>query len=123
MSLAVYESLISKVKGHKLLDKGEMLVHTWRFPDKPVHAGQILSQKILPNGNKKLRLVTAFANDGGLGLETITYSPSGELLEAYAGIHRNSRATKALKGTLDEVKQFAASQIYVYGPDAQRLIK
>lgn len=123
MSLAVYNSAIRKVKGEKLLSRGEKIVHQWRFNNRPVHAGQILSTKILPNGNKKVRLLTAFANDGALGLESVLYSPNGELLEAYAGIRRNSTGTKAISGTMEEVRKFAASQIYYGNPDAKKLIK
>lgn len=63
-------------------------INTWKKTLSSRHpSAQFLSIKTLRNGNTQERIVTAL-EDGYLCTETNVYSPSGDLLKAYAGIRQ-----------------------------------
>lgn len=89
----IHQKVMKKIQNSSLCQKGEEVIRVWRFGDQPIHAGQIKGVKTLPNGNKQVRITTAYAGSNStLALDTRVYSPSGELLKAYHGI-RGTEAT------------------------------
>lgn len=84
---AVYDSIMSKVTSGKALSKGESFGTLWRFGDRPCHAGQIVSHKVLPNGNTKLRIFTALAGDSKpLAFESIIMDPARRVVSKSCGL-------------------------------------
>ena len=89
----IHQNVMKKIRNNSLCRKGEEIIKVWRFDEQPIHAGQIKGIKILPNGNKQVRITTAYAGSTPtLALDTRVYSPSGELLKSYHGI-RGAEAT------------------------------
>ena len=83
----VYDSIMSKVTSGKALSKGESFGTLWRFGERPCHAGQIVSHKVLPNGNTKLRIFTAFAGDSKpLAFESIIMDPARRVVSKSCGL-------------------------------------
>lgn len=90
ISAKIWEGLHSCIRNKTSLPKDMKLVKTWNFYNRPAHAGQIYTQKTLPNGNVQKRLTTVYGNYA-IGLETSVYSPKGELLKAYAGVRNTEK--------------------------------
>jgi regulator of extracellular matrix RemA (YlzA/DUF370 family) len=105
----INKNILSKINNKRPLNvlKNEEVITAWRFGDnKPAHAGQILDRKILPNGNKKVRIATAYANESNpIGINTKIYSPSGELLKSYYGIRGGKVVIKDADGTIKQIVQ------------------
>ena len=122
VAMKLWDSSFSKIRGLKRLNESEKLVKIWQFGDRPAHAGQIFSTKILPNGNKKFRMLTVYGNNA-IGLETMVKDSSGRVVpsSAFAGIYRQNGSSEALSSTIEEVKKFAAKRLYGASPDAKRL--
>ncbi len=89
---AIHQKVMKKIQNNKsLCQKGEEVIKTWQFEGRPIHAGQIKGTKILPNGNKQVRITTAYAgNTPTIATDTHVYSPSGELLNVYHGVRKPS---------------------------------
>lgn len=108
LTLSIWENAMSIVKGVKNLPKKSSLVASWSFTGRNLpHAGQMYSCKTLPNGNIQKRIVTAYAgSSSSLGMETVVFSPKGELLKAYAGIRDGASGTTRMyaSGTKDDVQ-------------------
>lgn len=83
----IADRIMNKIKGLSKLETNETITKVWRFDGRPVHAGQIQGIKILPNGNKQIRVTTVYAGTTpSIATDTRVFSPSGELLNAYHGI-------------------------------------
>ena len=84
---AVYDSIMHKITSGKALSKGESFGTLWRFGDRPCHAGQIVSHKVLPNGNTKLRIFTALAGDSKpLAYESIVMNSARSVVSKSCGL-------------------------------------
>lgn len=107
----IHSQLMRKIKTPKSCKNNEQIVKLWRFENKPVHAGQIQGTKILPNGNKQVRITTAYAGDSSqIALDTRVYSPSGELLKVYHGIRGTE--TKFITPENELIKHILPTRAY-----------
>lgn len=114
----INKNILSYLKGKKVLPQNAQVKHIWaennqtNIPSK-IYAGQIEYEKILANGNKQTRLVTAYG-DGSIATTTTVESPSGELLKAYTGLRdRTWKATNPETGNI--VKQNTGTPCYASG--------
>lgn len=106
----VYDKLMSKVQGKVRTQEGERIVHVWRFGDRTPHAGQVLSRKVLPNGNVQYRISTASGCDSTIAVDTRVYSPSGELLKSYFGIRGPKCTITDTEGKV--IKEYEPTRVY-----------
>lgn len=81
----MYDTCLSKVKGLQPLKEGECLGTIWKFGDRPAHAGQVFSKKVLPNGSVKQRLLTIFAGKGKPMILDTCITKNGKVLSASSG--------------------------------------
>lgn len=81
----MYDTCLSKVKGLQPLKEGECLGTIWKFGDRPAHAGQVYSKKVLPNGSVKQRLLTIFAGKGKPMILDTCITKNGKVLSASSG--------------------------------------
>lgn len=81
----MYDTCLSKVKGLQPLKEGEHLGTIWKFGDRPAHAGQVYSKKVLPNGSVKQRLLTVFAGKGKPMILDTCITKNGKVLSASSG--------------------------------------
>jgi hypothetical protein len=76
----ISKKIMNKIKNNSKLKPDETITKVWRFDGRPVHAGQIQGVKILPNGNKQIRVTTVYAGTTpSIATDTRVFSPSGEL--------------------------------------------
>ncbi len=114
----INQKLMQYIKEEKRLPEGAKIRYVWAHKDKTHlphrrYAGQIEYSKILPNGNKQTRLVTAYG-DGSIGMTTRVDSPSGELLKAYTGV-RDRRWKAIIPETLEVTAENPGTIAYESG--------
>ena len=124
----IANAYMSKIRGIVPLAENERFGHIWKSDKQPIHAGQLISTKELPNGMKKIKLITVYANpkmgqvERPVALETRYIDRSGRIQDrGYAGIFYPNGETESLSGTLQELRKFAAEHLYRGNPDAKRL--
>ena len=117
---SVHKKLMNKISKSGFCKEGEKIVTLWRFDNRPPHAGQLQGCKILPNGNKQVRITTAYAGDAHvISTDTRIYSPEGELLKAYHGIRGAEMKYVTPKNEL--IKHILPTQ--AYANDAEGVAK
>lgn len=120
LSVNAYRNGLQKILGRGRLKEYEKIIHKWAFDKNPAHAGQIFSQKTLPNGNIQERVTTFFGNNL-LGLDTAVYSPNKELLKNYVGLRDAAGKTwRYASGTKEEVAAIRRG-LYEGNSEAKRL--
>jgi len=108
----IHSQIMRKVQNPKLCKEGEQVITQWKFPGNDIaHAGQIQSTKILPNGNKQVRITTAYGGDASLiSMDTRVFSPQGKLINAYHGIRGTEMKYLSPEGEL--VKHLTPTRAY-----------
>lgn len=91
--VSIWTNLFYGITERAPLKPGYKIINSFKIGEKTVGA-QLLSNKMLKNGNIQKRITTVFPN-GSLGLETRVLSPNGELLKAYTGV-RTTSGTKPI---------------------------
>lgn len=103
---SINKKIVDYIRYRKPLPIGAKIKYVWSHGQthSPAarYAGQIEYSKILPNGNKQTRLVTAYGG-GDIGMTTIVKSPDGEVLKAYAGVR--CRSWKAISPDTGKVTE------------------
>lgn len=123
---SINKKVLSYLKNEKKLPQNAQVRKVWaennktNIPSK-VYAGQVEYSKILPNGNKQTRLVTAYG-DGSISTTTTVKNPSGELLKAYTGVR--DKTWKAINPKSGEiVRQNSGTLAYTSGTKEEVMAK